>query len=874
MSSQGSQHHSARAGGDNMAFDSTANLIFTVAANTDDAVGNVQRFRALLTKDLSGIAEEFSSWSAKTFGDLTTVAGAMTGLAAAGAAAMVAVGGALLEAANKAAEYDARIEEGMHRTGLTAEQMSGLAYAAKVCGIEYNSLTSGLTRFESQVVKAGEGSQQAASAFSRLGITQEQIQQGEKNVLPLLFNVADSFHSLQSATEKAAMARDLFGRGGAEFIAFLQRGSDGIKALMQEADRLGLTITEKDILASKGMRIELGLLKSEVEGLTLSVGNKLLPILIHLGAGLVASTETLTTAASKWGGIWRAASEMPEAYARALADLEAKLKGALIEGSGSLGPPEKTLQDYTVLSDLVMQLTGRIAALGTAENKIAFETIRLTAESDKAAQKLQELHAQGQIGAEAFARESEALKKVAPLIEELAGLQTMADAEKLANSRLAAVTELQTKLRSYMTQSYADRQAAIDEELQQIHDRYQREGTLTAEGEDLIARIRSAAYAKLAAEQDAALSTLRDKLQSYQQQGYAEREAAFSAEIDQLRQKYQKEGQLTTEAEELLAQIRTAGLRKIETEREQAFAQELIKLQQHQAQMISSELTARQRIEFAYYQDLEKFGQVEEEKALLLAKTEGEQQAVRQQFSLLRDAALQKYQAGLQALRNSTGWRGIFGDIFAQSIRGNEALWREWQQSANQSMMLVRVSIESLAEEGGRAFQSFAQGMAQNIAQAVVYKQSIGDAMRAALAATLESIAAKALVESIYATALGFLELAEFDYEAAANAFTAAAIFGSVGLASAVAGSAAAPKQGPSAAPSGTAGTSGLAAASGAPGGAGGAQAPYIQVNVQTGHVIGPSGIEELAGMINDAVQNRDVRLIATQTRQSSQVTK
>jgi hypothetical protein len=34
------------------------------------------------------------------------------------------------------------------------------------------------------------------------------------------------------------------------------------------------------------------------------------------------------------------------------------------------------------------------------------------------------------------------------------------------------------------------------------------------------------------------------------------------------------------------------------------------------------------------------------------------------------------------------------------------------------------------------------------------------------------------------------------------------------------------------------------------------------------GHVIGPSGIEEFAGMLNDAVQNRDVRLVATQVRQ------
>lgn len=53
----------------------------------------------------------------------------------------------------------------------------------------------------------------------------------------------------------------------------------------------------------------------------------------------------------------------------------------------------------------------------------------------------------------------------------------------------------------------------------------------------------------------------------------------------------------------------------------------------------------------------------------------------------------------------------------------------------------------------------------------------------------------------------------------------------------------------------------------GGPGGAG-----AVQVNVY-GHVVGASGIEELAGMLNDAVQNRDVRLVASQTRQGALAT-
>lgn len=38
------------------------------------------------------------------------------------------------------------------------------------------------------------------------------------------------------------------------------------------------------------------------------------------------------------------------------------------------------------------------------------------------------------------------------------------------------------------------------------------------------------------------------------------------------------------------------------------------------------------------------------------------------------------------------------------------------------------------------------------------------------------------------------------------------------------------------------------------------------------GHVVGQSGVEELTEMINEAVKDRDVRLVATQVRQSTRL--
>lgn len=247
------------------------------------------------------------------------------------------------------------------------------------------------------------------------------------------------------------------------------------------------------------------------------------------------------------------------------------------------------------------------------------------------------------------------------------------------------------------------------------------------------------------------------------------------------------------------------------------------------------------------------------------------------QFALNRQMLTQKYEQDLQRLANSSGWQGAFGGQFQNLLRGDEALLRQWSSSTNQSLMLVQVSLQSLKQIGAEAFQKMAEGMGGGIAQAVVYSQSIGAAMRAATAATLESIAAQAMTEAIYSLAWGFMDLAQGNFAGAEAAFQAAALFGSVGVASAVAGRAVAPASasgaggtGAGGRVSGGGGSSGAVGAGG--GGIGGAGKPRVTVNVY-GHVVGVAGVEQLTSMINDAVQNRDVRLVASQVRQGTLAT-
>lgn len=793
-----------------MGLDSSAELLFKVNANADDATGNIQRFRSLLSKDLGDLKGEFDSWATKVFGNLTSVKAGMLAGTAAIAAGVVAVEEVISRSTAKYIDYASEVAKGSRLTGIGAEDMSKLRFAAKMVGTDYDQLVVGLTRFASSIVKANEGSEKAATAFHRLRIEDTDLQAGQQNMLPLLYKVSDAFHDSKSKVEQLAMSRELFSRGGSELLTFLSRGSEGLRELGKEAERLGLVLADKDLKALKEYKTALKELKAQQEALDLYIGQQSMPVMIKWAAAKVATIEMIRQAPGgpllePWKWI-----EWTKEYEKATE----RIKGLMKVSPGAeqpLAPPAETTQkvkavrqEYEQLSQILEQVRNRTAGAMGDDAKILSEIEHIQIEGNKAAAELNKLQKEGKVTAESYQREMAALGKLPDMLDELARKEFAKLEDKRQLAIRQATEELQRRLSGLAEQTFEGRRAEVDNE------------------------------------------------------------------IALLRTKLEKEKTLTAENVALMEQIRKASLQRIANEQFSGFIQELRGLQGELANMLTARMTPGERTEFNYEQDLQKYSQAKEAEALKLAQSEEEKNAIIQQYGMNREALLQKFGADMMALQNSQGWEGVFGSQFAQLIQNDQELLREWSESADQAMLMVRVAAEGTEQIMQRGFHSFAQGMGSAIASAIVYKNSIGEAMRSAAAASLQSIAAEALIQAIYSTGLGFVRLAQHDYPAASSAFTAAAIFGSVGVAAAVAGRAIAPPQkGAQAGAADSAGVSGSASGTSAQD----AQEAQPRVTViVNGHVVGPSGIEELTEMINDAVLGRDVQLFSTASKQSAQV--
>lgn len=223
-----------------------------------------------------------------------TVAVGFAAVATAAAAAGVAMGVAVKGAIDHA---DA-LSKSAQKAGVTTEALSRLAYAADFSDVSLEQLTGGLGRLSKTMLDVASGSKgPAATAFKALGISVMDAAGNLRNSDAVFSDIAERFGQMEDGATKTALAIALFGRAGSEMIPLLNSGKDGLKAMADESDRLGLTISTKTGKAAETFNDTLTRISSILGGVVNKVMEAALPALQSL-ADTLASPEFAEAAAS------------------------------------------------------------------------------------------------------------------------------------------------------------------------------------------------------------------------------------------------------------------------------------------------------------------------------------------------------------------------------------------------------------------------------------------------------------------------------------------------------------------------------------------------------------------------------------------------
>lgn len=168
----------------------------------------------------------------------------------------------------------------------TPEQLSTIRYAANRFGVDVSQLAQS-TRLLSRNLAANNKVAQA------LGIS---YRDSNGNMLPtieILGNLADKYQSMPSKIAANAFAMQAFGRSGGNMAPLLALGSEGIKKLGLDAEELGMIMSGKDLEAVKEYGMAQKDLKEAIEGVKVTIGRDLLPIVSDAAVKL---NETLLPA--------------------------------------------------------------------------------------------------------------------------------------------------------------------------------------------------------------------------------------------------------------------------------------------------------------------------------------------------------------------------------------------------------------------------------------------------------------------------------------------------------------------------------------------------------------------------------------------------
>lgn len=179
------------------------------------------------------------------------------------------------------------------KTGVSVEALTALDYAAKLSDVTTEGLTKALQKLSVAMFDTQVNGDEGSAALKALGVSATDAHGQIRPTEAVLLDLADKFAIMPDGADKAALAVKLFGKEGLAIIPFLNQGREGITALMEEAQRLGLVMSEDVARASEIFNDNLTRLSAIFEGVQRQMGAAVIPILADFTEQVIlAQSET------------------------------------------------------------------------------------------------------------------------------------------------------------------------------------------------------------------------------------------------------------------------------------------------------------------------------------------------------------------------------------------------------------------------------------------------------------------------------------------------------------------------------------------------------------------------------------------------------
>ncbi|MFJ3487979.1 phage tail protein [Leifsonia aquatica] len=206
--------------------------------------------------------------------------------------------------------------------GGTKTEVSGLAGAMKLAGVNSDQVMGSLTIFSKNLGNAAGDADKASAMNAKLGTSFLDAAGQVKPMSDILPGLADKFQAMPDGAEKTALATQLFGRSGAQLLPFLNKGSAGIAELTTQAGKMGLVLDDVSGKIFSNAKVSTRNYQTAIQGLQVQLGQNLVPVLTAVQnifrQAMIPILQSVTTVLMNHRGAFLAVAEGAQRFADAI----------------------------------------------------------------------------------------------------------------------------------------------------------------------------------------------------------------------------------------------------------------------------------------------------------------------------------------------------------------------------------------------------------------------------------------------------------------------------------------------------------------------------------------------------------------------------
>jgi phage-related minor tail protein len=263
----------------------------------------------------------------KKFGDL---ANKTKGLSMAAGGALAGLAGLAVKAGQDADELSTLSKQ----TGIATDELQKMQYASDLIDVDVDTITGSLKKMK-------KGLDSNADAFEELGVATKENGQF-RDITDIFYDTVDALSQIPNETERDIKAMEIFGKSADDLAGIIDDGGASLKSLGEEAENLGVIISDEDLEKANELNDTLDKLKAEI-----------MPTIAQLGVEIAeAILPYLPTIKEAIDGILEAL--------RNVSPQTVMIVGGILAATAALSPLFSVLSS---LSGVISSLTGSAGAL-------------------------------------------------------------------------------------------------------------------------------------------------------------------------------------------------------------------------------------------------------------------------------------------------------------------------------------------------------------------------------------------------------------------------------------------------------------------------------------------------------------------------------